>query len=138
MLRKRALRRLSHEQPVAYSALYEQVLSETSNLTRYQVRGQAWTRLRYKFPDRYLELYALELSGTSSDVPSSIRGKSWQRASTRLADFRTDAYQARFTDFRAQGMAPSKAYERAIAIMRHDHADFFSRLLAEEYQLWLT
>jgi hypothetical protein len=37
-LRKRALRRLSHEHYPAYSALHEQVLSETPGLTRYQAR----------------------------------------------------------------------------------------------------
>jgi len=137
-LRKRALRRLSHEHYPAYSALYEQVLAETPGLTRYQARGRAWTRLRYQFPDRYLELFALEQGGIRTDVPPDPRGKSWQRACGRLADLRRTAYRFHFAEFRAQGMAPSKAYDRAVAALREDNAGLFTRLLAEEYQRWLT
>ena len=35
-------------------------------------------------------------------------------------------------------MTPAKAYDRAIAAVRDGDADFFARLLAEEYQLWLA
>jgi hypothetical protein len=138
VLRKRALRRLSHEYYAAYSALYEQVLSETPGLTRYQARGRAWTRLRYQFPDRYFELFALERSGIRTDVPPGIRSKSWQRASARLADLRPAAYRSGFAGFRTQGMSPRKASERAAAAIRDRDADLFARLLAEEYQLGLA
>jgi hypothetical protein len=138
VLRKRALRRLSHEHYLAYSALYEQVLSEIPGLTRYQARGRAWTRLRYQFPDRYFELFALEQGGIRTEVPPDPRGKSWQRACGRLADLRRTAYRSHFAEFRAQGMAPSKAYDRAVAAVREDNAGLFTRLLAEEYQRWLA
>jgi len=35
-------------------------------------------------------------------------------------------------------MTPPKAYDRAIAAVRDGNADLFARLLAEQYQLWLT
>jgi hypothetical protein len=35
-------------------------------------------------------------------------------------------------------MTPPKAYDRAIAAVRQGNADLFVRLLAEEYQRWLT
>jgi AraC-like DNA-binding protein len=136
--RKRALRQLAREQHAAYSALYEQVLSRVPGLTPQQARGRALTRLRHKFPGRYLELLAVERSGAGTEVPPGIRSKSWQRATARLADLRQAAYQARFAQFRAQGMAPAKAYDRAIAAVREGDADLFARLLAEEYQLWLA
>jgi hypothetical protein len=138
VLRKRALRRLSHEQYAAYSALYEQVLSEIPGLTRHRARGRAWTRLRYEFPDRYLELFALEHGGIGTEVPPDIRTKSWQRATARLADLRTTAYRSRYAQLRAHGMTPAKAHDRAIAAVRDRDADLFARLLAEEYQLWLA
>jgi hypothetical protein len=116
-LRKRALRRLSHEHYPDCSALYEQVLSETPGLTRYQARGRAWTRLRHQFPDRYLELFALEQGGIRTDVPPDPRGKSWQRACVRLADLRKTAYLSRFAEFRAQGVVPPKAYDRAVGVV---------------------
>jgi len=136
--RKRALCQLAREQHATYSELYEQVLSETPGLTRYQARGRARTRLRHQFPGRYLELLAAERSGAGTEVPPAIRGKSWQRATARLADLRQGAYQARFTEFRVQGMTVAKAYDRAIAAVREANADLFARLLAEEYQLWLA
>jgi hypothetical protein len=138
LLRKRALRRLSHEQHAAYAVLYEQVLAETPGLTRHQARPRAWTRLRHEFPDRYLELFALEHGGIGDDVPPEIRTKSWQRACARLAELRTTAYRTRYAQSRAQGMTPSKARDRAIAAIRQDNAALFARLLAEEYQRWLT
>jgi len=138
VLRKRALRRLCHEQYAAYSTLFEQVLSEIPGLTRHHARCRAWTRLRYQFPDRYLELFALEQSGVGTEMPPDIRGKSWQRANARLADLRKATYRPRYAEFRAQGMASSKAYDRAMAAVRDDNADLFARLLAEEYQLWLV
>jgi hypothetical protein len=137
VLRKRALRRLSHEQPAAYSMLYEQVVSQAPDLTRHQARGRAWTRLRYEFPSRYLELFALEQVAIGTDVPPAIRSKSWQRASARLADLRKAAHQSRVAEFRAQGMTPAKVFERAVAAVRDRDPDLFARLLAEEYQLWL-
>jgi hypothetical protein len=138
VLRKRALRRLSHEQHAAYSALYERVLSQIPGLTRHQARGRAWTRLRYEFPDRYLELFALERSGIGTDVPPAIRTKSWPRASAQLAELRKTAYRSGYGQFRAQGMTPAKAYDRAMAAVRDGDPDLFARLLAEEYQLWLV
>jgi hypothetical protein len=138
VLRKRALRRLSHEQYAAYSALYEQVLAEIPGLNRHHARGRAWTRLRYQFPDRYLELFALEQSGAGTEMPPDVRSKSWQRANARLADLRKAAYEPRYAEFRAQGMAASKAYDRAVAVVRDGNENLFARLLAEEYQLWLV
>lgn len=138
VLRKRALRRLSHEQHAAYSTLYEQVLAESPGLTRHHARGRAWTRLRYQFPGRYAELFALEQSGAPAEVPPDVRSRSWQRANARLADLRQAAYQPRYAEFRARGMASSKAYDRAVAVIREGNADLFARLLAEEYQRWLA
>jgi len=138
LLRKRALRRLSHEQYTAYAALYEQVLAEIPGLTRHQARPRAWTRLRYEFPDRYLELFALEQGGIGDEVPPGIRSRSWQRACARLAEVREAGYRSRYAEFRAQRMAPPKAYDRAIAAVREGNADLFARLLAEEYQRWLA
>ena len=136
VLRKRALRRRSHEQHAAYCALYEQVLAEIPGLTRHHARGRAWTRLRREFPGRYLELFALEHGGISDDVPPGVRSRSWQRASARLAGLREAAYRSRYAEFRAQGMTAPKAYDRAIAAVREGNADLFARLLAEEYQRW--
>jgi hypothetical protein len=42
VLRKRALRRLSHEHYGAYSALYEQVMSEIPGLTRLVTAANRW------------------------------------------------------------------------------------------------
>lgn len=136
--RKRALRRLSREEHTAYSALYEQVVSQIPGLTRHQVRGRTWTRLRYEFPDRYLELYALERGGVDADIPPDIRSKSWQRATARLAELREPVWRARYAEFREQGMSTAKAYDRAIAVIREANADLFARLLTEEYGLWLA
>ena len=138
LLRKRALRRLSREQHAAYSALYEQVQSESAGLSRHLARERARTLLRYQFPERYLELYGLERCAGNSDVPPGIRSKSWQRATARLADLHQAAYQPRYEEFMAQGMPPAKAYDRAIAAVRERYADLFARLLAEEYQLWMA
>ena len=138
LLRKRALRRLSHEQHTAYAALYEQVLSEIPGLTRHQARPRAWTRLRHEFPDRYLELFALEHGDIGDDVPPEVRSKFWQRACAQLAGLHATAYRARYAEFHAQGMTPQKARDRAIAAVRQDNTDVFARLLAEEYQRWLT
>jgi hypothetical protein len=137
-LRKRALRRLSHEEPAAYSALYEQVLSEIPGITRHRARPRAWTLLRRQFPDRYLELFAREQAGIGAEVPPDIASKAWQRASARLADLRGAAYLPRYAQFRAQGMTAPKAYERAIAAVRVADADLFARLLAQEYQMRLA
>ena len=71
-------------------------------------------------------------------MPPGVRSKSWQRACARLAELRKPAYRARFAEFRAQGMAPPKARDRAIAAVREGNADLFARLLAEEYQRWLA
>jgi hypothetical protein len=137
-LRKRALRKLSHEHYREYSALYEHVLSQAPGMTRHLVRSRAWTQLRYQFPDRYLELYALEQAGIQDTMPAAIRSRCWQRANTRLAHTRKAGYQARLSEFRKQGMTQSKAYDRAVAALRAGHGDLFARLLAEEYQLHLA
>jgi hypothetical protein len=78
-------------------------------------------------------LFALEQSGAGTEVPPDVRSKSWQRANARLADLRKSAYQPRYAEFRAQGMASPKAYDRAVAVVREGNADLFARLLAEEY-----
>jgi hypothetical protein len=137
-LRKRALRKLSHEHYGEYSALYEDVLSETPRMTRHCARSRAWTQLRYQFPDQYLELYALEQAGIEDKVPPGMRSRCWQRANTRLAHSDEAAYHARLAEFRGQGITRSKAYDRAVAALRADNGDLFARLLAEEYQLHLA
>ena len=137
-LRKRALRKLSHEHYREYSALYEDVLAETPGMTRHLVRSRAWTQLRYQFPDRYLELYALEQAGIEDKMPPGMRSRCWQRANTRLARSDEAAYQARLAEFRGAGITQSKAYDRAVAALRADYGDLFARLLAEEYQLHLA
>lgn len=138
MLRKRALRRLSHEQYAAYSELYEQVLSETPGITRHLARPRAWTLLRRQFPDRYLELFAHGQAGIDAEVPPDIGSRAWQRASARLADLRSTDCQPRYAQFLNQGMPAPRAYDRAIAVVRNSDADLFARLLAEEYQGWLA
>jgi hypothetical protein len=140
-LRKRALRKLSHEHYPEYSALYEHVLAETPGMTRHCVRSRAWTQLRYQFPDRYLELYALEqadIEDTGKKVPPEIRSRCWQRANTRLAHSNEETYQARLAEFRGPGITQSKAYDRAVAALRARYGELFARLLAEEYQLHLA
>jgi hypothetical protein len=140
-LRKRALRKLSHEHYAEYSALYEHVLSQAADMTRHRARSRAWTQLRYQFPDRYLELYAVEQAGIEDiegQVPSGVRSRCWQRANTRLAQSDKAAYQARLAEFRGPGITQSKAYDRAVAALRADHGELFARLLAEEYQLHLA
>ncbi|HLJ98960.1 MAG TPA: hypothetical protein VKU39_03520 [Streptosporangiaceae bacterium] len=137
-LRKRALRKLSHEQCAAYTALYERLLAENPGLTRYQARGRTWTLLRYQFPDRYLELFALERSGGAADLPPDVRTRSWRRANARLAEIRETAYRPRYAEFAAQGMLPAKAHDRAIAAVRQDNPDLFGLLLAQEYEAWLA
>ncbi len=71
-------------------------------------------------------------------MPADIRSKSWQRATTRLADPRAPAYRKLFGQFRAQGMNRPAAYDRAMAILREADSDLFTRMLTEEYELWLT
>lgn len=140
-LRKRALRKLSHEHYAEYSALYEHVLSLAPGMTRHRARSRAWTQLRYQFPDRYLELYAAEQAGIEDiegQLPPGVRSGCWQRANTRLAQSDKAAYQARLAEFRGPGITQSKAYDRAVAALRADHGDLFARLLAEEYQLHLA
>ena len=41
------------------------------------------------------------------------------------------------TQFRAEGMSRPRAADRAMAALREAKSELFSRLLAEEYQLWL-
>jgi hypothetical protein len=136
LARKRALRILMREQYADYSLLYEEIRPATQ--TRHQARGRAWTQLRARFPDRYLELYAQEQAGLRTQVPAGIRSKSWQRALVRLADLRDPAYRKLFAQFRALGMNPPRAADRALAALREANSDLFARLLTEEYQLWLA
>ena len=139
VLRKRALRRASHEHYLAYSALYEQAMSETPGLTRYQARGRAWTAV----------LGISSQTGTSSCSRSNRAVSAPKRrpipaaspGSARAVGWLTSAGRPTgldFAEFRAQGMASSKAYDRAVAAVRDDNAGVFTRLLAEEYQRWLA
>ena len=131
-----ALRLLAREHYAEYAEIYEQI--RPAALDRYKARNQARIQLRHRYSDRYLELHAQEKAGPGTDVPAGIRSKSWQRAVARLADLRTPAYQELFGQFRAQGMNRPAAYDRATAILREADCDLFTRMLAEEYQLWLA
>ena len=95
-------------------------------------------QLRHRYPDRYLGLHAQERAGPGTDVPADVRSKSWQRAVARLADLRAPAYRELSSQFRAQGMNRPAAYDRAMAILREADSDLFTRMLTEEYQLWLA
>jgi hypothetical protein len=134
--RKRALRRLAREQHAAYAEIYEQVRPAAP--TRHHASERARTKLRYRYPARYLELFAEEQASAGTEVPAGIRSKSWQRAVARLADLRAPVYRELFAQFRAQGMNRPRAYARAMAALREADSDLFIRMLAEEYQLWLT
>jgi hypothetical protein len=134
--RTRALRLLAREHYAEYAEIYEQVRAAAPD--RYRARNRARMQLRHRYPDRYLELHAQERAGPGTDVPAGIRSKSWQRAVARLADLRAPAYRELFGQFRAQGMNRPAAYDRAMAILREANSDLFTRMLTEEYQLWLT
>lgn len=134
-VRKRALRRLAHEEPAAYAAIYEKVRPGEKH--RANAQGKTWTLLRYQFADRYFELFAEEQVTPAAEIPANIRTKSWRRASTRLADLRAPAYRESYEQFLAQGMPSARAAERAEAALRESSDVLFTRLLAEEYKLWL-
>jgi hypothetical protein len=134
--RTRALRLLAREHYAEYAEIYEQVRVAAPD--RYRVRDQARMQLRHRYPDRYLDLHAQERAGPGTDVPAGIRSKSWQRVVARLADLRAPAYRELFGQFRAQGMNRPAAYDRAMAILREADSELFTRMLTEEYQLWLT
>jgi hypothetical protein len=134
--RTRALRLLAREHYAEYAVIYEQVRVAAPD--RYWARNRARMQLRHRYPDRYLELLAQERAGPGTDVPAGIRSKSWQRAVARLADLRAAAYRELFGQFRAQGMNRPAAYDRAMAILREAESDLFTRMLTEEYELWLT
>ena len=131
-----ALRLLAREHYAEYAEIYEQI--RPAALDRYKARNQARIQLRHRYSDRYLELHAQEKAGPGTDVPAGIRSKSWQRAVARLADLRAPAYQELFGQFRAQGMNRPAAYDRAMAILREADSELFTRMLTEEYQLWLA
>lgn len=135
--RKRALCRLAHEEHAAYAVHYENLNREKPGLTPHQARGQAWTRLRWQFPDRYLELFAEERGGVTAGIPADIRTKAWARATARLADLRGEACEKQSAVFRAQGMSKPKAYDRAMAAIREADTGLFTRLLVDEYEVWL-
>ena len=134
--RTRALRLLAREHYADYAGIYEQVRPAAPD--RYQARNHARIQLRHRYPDRYLELHAQERAHPGTDVPADISSKSWQRAVARLADLRAPAYRELFGRFQAQGMNRPTAYDRAMAILREADSDLFTRMLTEEYQLWLT
>lgn len=136
--RMRALRLLAREHYAKYAEIYQQVRPLTPD--RYQARDRARKLLRDRYPGRYLELRAQERAGPGTGIPADIRSKSWQRAVARLADLRAPAYRQLFDQFRAQGMNRPAAYDRAKAVLREGEADsdLFTRLLTEEYQLWLA
>ena len=134
--RTRALRLLAREHYAEYAGIYEQVRPAAPD--RYQARNLARMQLRHRYPDRYLELHAQERAHPGTDVPADIRSKSWQRAVARLADLRAPAYRELFGQFQAQGMNRPTAYDRAMAVLRDADSALFTRMLTEEYQLWLT
>jgi hypothetical protein len=134
--RTQALRLLAREYYAEYAEIYEQVRAAAPD--RYSARNQARMQLCHRYPDRYMELHEQERTGPGTDVPAGIRSKSWQRAVARLADLRATTYQELFGQFRAQGMNRPAAYDRAMAILREADSELFTRILTEEYQLWLT
>ena len=134
--RTRALRLLAREHYAEYAEIYEEVRAAAPD--RYWARNLARVQLRHRYLDRYLELHAQERAGPGTEVPAGIRSKSWQRAVARLADLRAPAYRELFGQFRAQGMNRPAAYDRAMAILREADSELFTRMLTEEYQLWLT
>jgi hypothetical protein len=134
--RTQALRLLAREHYAEYAEIYEQVRAAAPD--RYSARNQARMQLCHRYPDRYMELHEQERTGPGTDVPAGIRSKSWQRAVARLADLRATTYQELFGQFRAQGMNRPAAYDRAMAILREADSELFTRILTEEYQLWLT
>jgi hypothetical protein len=133
--RKRALRRLAREQAASYAAIYEKI--RPAEGAPVNARGKAWTMLRHQYPDRYMELFAEEQIAPAAEIPAAIRSKSWSRASARLADLRADAHRESYEQFRRQGMPDPRAWDRAVAVIREADADLFTRLLTEEYRLWL-
>ena len=133
--RTRALRLLAREHYAEYAEIYEQVRPAAPD--RYQARNVARMQLRHRYPDRYLELHAQERAHPGTEVTADIRSKSWQRAIARLADLQAPAYRELFGQFRAQGMNRPAAYDRAMAVLREADCDLFTRMLTEEYQLWL-
>lgn len=133
-LRKRALRRLAREQPAAYAAIYERVRPEEPG--GVHARGKTWTLLREQFPDRYLELFAEEQVAPETEIPADIRAKSWNRATSNLADLHADRFNELHEQFSAK-MPQPRAYDRAVAALRQFDEPLFTRLLAEEYKLWL-
>lgn len=135
-LRKRALRRLAHEEPAAYAAVYEIV--RPGEKDRANARGKTWTLLRYQFPDRYYELYAEEQAAPPTGIPADIRTKSWARATASLADLRAGAYRKLYDRFFADGMPEARAYDRAVALLRETESALFTELLAHEYKMWLA
>jgi hypothetical protein len=134
--RKRALRRLAHEEPAAYAAIYETV--RPGEIDRANARGKTWTLLRYQFPDRYFELYAEEQAAPANGVPADIRSKSWARATANLADLRAGSYRKLYDRFSADGMPEARAYDRAMSLLRETESALFTELLTHEYRLWLT
>lgn len=136
MARKRALRRLAREQRAIYRGLYTDTRPRTQ--THDQARGQALTLLRYRYPDRYLELYAQERVAPGTDVPPEVRSKAWQKASGALADLLDPAYRELFQIMRARGLNNSCAYDMAIAQLRDDNQDLFTRVLADEIRCCLS
>jgi hypothetical protein len=136
MARKRALRRLAREQRASYRELYADTRPRTQ--THDQGRGQALTLLRYRYPDRYLELYAQERVAPGTDVPPDVRSKAWQKASGTLADLLDHAYRGLFEKMRARGLNNSCAYDLAIAQLRNDNQDLFTRVLADEIRCCLS
>lgn len=107
-LRKRALRRLSHEQYAAGSALYEHVLPEIPGLTRHLARGRAPAPHRQQFPHRYPQLPAHEQAGTGTEVPPDTGSRCWQRANARLADRPDRRVQGRTAAAVTPAAGPSK------------------------------
>ena len=71
-------------------------------------------------------------------MPPGIASKSWQRASARLAALHPATYQESYQQFRAQPRPSARAFDRTVAILRTRDPALFTRLLTEEYQLWLT
>ena len=135
-LRKRALRRLAHEEPAAYAAIYERVRPGEKH--RANARGKTWTLLRQQFPDRYFELFAEEQAAPAAEIPANIRTKSWQRASAILADLRATTYRELYDRFFAGGMPEPRAYDRAMAVLRESESELFTELLAHEYKMWMA
>lgn len=134
--RKRALRRLAHQENAAYRALFEGF--RAAGFSADPARSRAWTQLRQEFPDEYLTFYAIEQVSPDALVPARVRSRAWQRAMGLLTELRGIPYRHYFDGFRATGLSSAEATYRAAAEIKAQEPELFARLLADEIRMWLN